>query len=179
MHRLDVSDDPLPWTGAGYDCERFGEWLKRQFRREAGATDDGQVYDYAIERARLTKAQADKTELESAELRGEMVRVPEVVDEWWRQTSAAKARLLSTPSKVAPRARTADSDEAAAKLIEAEILEALQELSDDGLPDRTRSRRQRGKNGVEAAAKVDGERVGGHVPPAKSRKRGRARPVAH
>jgi hypothetical protein len=183
-------DDPPPWTGVGYDCEQFGRWLRRQFRREAGVTDDGQIYDYEQERARLTKAQADKTELESQELRGEMVRVPEVVEEWARQTGAARSRMLSVPTKAGPRARSAGSDDEAAKVIEVEVLEALQELSIDGLPDRTRRRvdaarrreadaaRARGQGRVEeavdASAEADRDGVGGQVPAPKSGKRRRA-----
>jgi len=185
LHRLDDGQDPPPWTGEGYDCQRFGEWLRRQFRREAGITDDGEVYDYETERARLTKAQADKTELESQELRGEMVRVAEVVEEWARQVSAARARSLSVPTKAAPRARTAATDEEAAKVIEVEVLEALQELSIDGLPDRTRRRvdaarardQRRLEKAVDAAAEADGERVGGSVSEAKPGKRRRTRKV--
>ena len=178
-------DDPPPWTGVGYDCEQFGRWLRRQFRREAGITDDGQVYDYEQERARLTKAQADKTELESQELRGEMVRVAEVSEEWARQAGAARARMLGVPSKAAPRARAAASDEEAAKVIEVEILEGLQELSTDGLPDRTRRRvdaarareAKRLASAVDSAAEADGDGVGGQVPEAKPGKRRRARKV--
>ena len=183
--RLHQEADPPPWTGVGYDCEQFGRWLRRQFRREAGITDDGQVYDYETERARLTKAQADRTELEAQELRGEMVRVPEVVEEWARQIGATKARCLSIPTKAAPRARTAATDEEAAKVIEVEVLEALQELSIDGLPDRTRRRvdaarardQRRLEKAVDAAAEADGERVGGSVSEAQPGKRRRARKV--
>jgi len=182
--RLHDEADPPPWTGTGYDCEQFGRWLRRQFRRESGISEDGQVYDYEVERARLTKAQADRTELEAQELRGEMVRVPEVVEEWARQIGATKARCLSIPTKAAPRARSAGSDEEAAKIIEAEVLEALQELSNDGLPDRTRKRAdaarardQRRQEGVAAAAEADRERMGGQVPKAQPGKRRRARKV--
>ena len=183
--RMHQEDDPPPWTGVGYDCEQFGRWLRRQFRREAGITDDGQVYDYETERARLTKAQADKTELESQELRGEMVRVAEVTAEWARQAGAARSRMLSVPTKAGPRARSAGSDNEAAGVIEVEVLEALQELSIDGLPDRTRRRvesaRARDQRRMEAildtAAKADGQRVGGRVPPAQPGKRRRARKV--
>lgn len=177
------SADPPPKGSGGYPAREFGEWLKRRHLRGVGVDADGVRYDYEQERARLTKAQADKTELESQELRGEMVRVPEVAEEWARRTGAARARMLGVPSKAAPRARTAESDEAAAKVIEAEILEGLQELSTDGLPDRTRRRvdaarareAKRLESAVDAAAETDRDAVGGPVPAAKPGKRGRAR----
>jgi hypothetical protein len=176
------SADPPPKGAGGYPPREFGEWLKRRHLRGLGVADDGTVYDYENERARLTKAQADKTELESQELRGEMVRVAEVVDEWARQASAARARCLSIPTKSAPRARSAGSDEEASKVIEAEVLEALQELSIDGLPDRTRRRvdaaraRDQGRleKAVDAAAEADRDRVGRSLPAPKPGKRRRA-----
>lgn len=181
LHRMDKEPDPPPWSGRGYECKQFGAWLRRQWRRESGIAEDGKVYDYEMERARLTKAQADKTELESQELRGEMVRVPDVVEEWARQIGSTKARCLSIPTKAAPRARTAASDEEAAKVIEAEILEALQELSDDGLPthtrrraDAARARDSRRAAGVEAAAEADRKRMGRRAPKAEPGKRRRA-----
>jgi phage terminase Nu1 subunit (DNA packaging protein) len=160
LKRLDGEMDPPPWTGNGYDCAKFGDWMRRRWRRESGVTSDGVVYDYETERARLTKAQADKTELEARELHGEMVRVDEVVEAWARMLGALRARMLALPSKAGPRARAAAGDEQAAEEIEAEVLEALEELSDDGLPDRTRARRARRAGGSAPAAASDGERVG-------------------
>ena len=53
LHRMDEEADPPPWSGRGYECKQFGRWLRRQFRREAGITEDGQVYDYEQERILL------------------------------------------------------------------------------------------------------------------------------
>jgi hypothetical protein len=176
--RLHESDDPPPWVGDGYECVAFGRWLNRKRDRERGIGDDGQVYDYERERARLTKAQADRTELEAAELRGEMVLAEHVIEAWARMLGSARSRLLSLPTKAAPRARAAASDEEAASLIESEVLEALEELSSDGLPDRTRARRARITGRAEAAAEADGEPVGGRGTPPEPGKRRRTRKVA-
>lgn len=178
MLRLHSEPDPPPWLGNGYHCEQFGKWLRRRWMREAGVTDSGQVYDYETERARLTKAQADKTELEARELRGEMVMAEHVIESWSRMLGAVRARLLSLPSKVGPRARAAAGDEEAARVIEAEVLEALEELSGDGLPERTRSRRAGMQGGAPAAAAVDGEPVGRRVSASKPGKRRRAGSLA-
>jgi hypothetical protein len=155
--RAENEADPPPWTGDGYECVAFGKWLKRRWVRESGLDDDGVVYNYEQERARLTKAQADKTELEARELRGEMVRAEDVIESWGRMLGALRSRLLSIPSKSAPRARAAENDEQAAKLVEVEVLEALQELSDDGLPDRARARRDRWSRDPKTAAEADGK----------------------
>ncbi len=173
LHRLHEESDPPPWTGNGYNAAQFGIWLRRRWKRELGVTGDGTVYDYETERARLTKAQADRTELEAQELRGEMVSADLVIEAWGRMLGAMRARLLSMPQKAAPRARATLTDEEAAKLIEREVIEALEELSDDGLPDRTRARRARRSERPEATASADGQRVGGRVPKVVTRKRGR------
>ena len=114
---------------------------------------DGKRYDYDAERARRTKAQGDKTELEASELQGQMGRAE------------------------APRARGAMTDEEAATMIEIEVVEALQELSDDGLDPTTRARQQRRAASNAPAAAADGERVGRRVQAAVPGKRRRAGPV--
>ncbi|MFE8033835.1 hypothetical protein [Thiohalocapsa marina] len=179
MRQIEHEQDPPPRLADGtYDAAAFGRWLKRRWERDIGIGDDGQVYDYERERARLTKAQADRTELEAAELRGEMARAEDVIEAWGRMLGAARARLLSMPAKVAPRVRAATSDQIASGLIEAEVLEALEELSSDGLPDRTRSRRARLARDSSTAPEADGEPVGGRAPAPKPGKRSRARKVA-
>ena len=177
----DEGNGPAQTAGGQYEAREIGRWLKQRLMSELGVAQDGQAYDYDAERARLTKAQADKTELEAAELAGALVRVDDVESEWARLLGAARSRLLSLPTKAAPRARVAVNDEEAQAVIEAEVLEALQELSDDGIPPQTRERRRRAQAngaGADATAEADGERVGGQVSPPKPRKRGRAGPVA-
>ena len=169
--------DPPPKGAGGFPCREYGEWLKRRSLASVGVTRDGIVYDYEKERARLTKAQADRTELEANELRGMMVRADWISEEWARTLGAMRMRLLSMPTKAAPRVRGAMTDESAAKMIEAEVLEALGELSDDGLDARTRARQERSKEHLAPASGADGKPVGGRLPEVVPRKRGRARTV--
>lgn len=157
---LSKSSDPPPKGSNGYPPREFGEWMKRRHLRGVGVDASGQRYDYEQERARLTKAQADKTELEASELRGLMVRAEWVTAEWGRMLGNLRQRLLSLPTKAAPRARGAMSDAEAAALIELEVIEALQELSDDGLDDRTRARQTRDGQDAGAAPEADRKRVG-------------------
>lgn len=152
--------DPPPKGANGYPPREFGEWLKRRHLRGVGVDQEGVRYDYEQERARLTKAQADKTELEASELRGLTVRTEWVTDEWGRMLGNLRQRLLALPTKAAPRARGALSDAEAAALIEADVIEALQELSTDGLDHRTRSRQERGTADAGAATAPDRKRVG-------------------
>lgn len=171
------SADPPPKGAGGYPPREFGAWLKRRHLRGVGVDTDGKRYDYDAERARLTKAQADKTELEASELQGQMVRAEWVIEEWSRMLGALRSRMLSIPTKTAPRARGAMTDEEAATMIEIEVVEALQELSDDGLDPTTRARQQRRAASNAPAAAADGQRVGRRVPAAVPGKRGRARKV--
>ncbi len=177
----DEGSGPAQTAGGQYDPKEVGRWYRQRLLSEMGVAGDGQAYDYEAERARLTKAQADKTELEAAELAGSLVRVDEVEAEWGRMLGSMRSRLLSLPSKAGPRVRVALNDEESAALIEAEVLEALQELSTDGIPPTTRDRRERAAaraEGAHAAATPDGVAVGGPVSAAVPRKRRRAGAVA-
>lgn len=176
----DEGNGPAQTSGGQYEAREIGRWFKQRLLAELGVAQDGQVYNFEAERARLTKAQADKTELEAAELAGHLARVEDVETEWGRMFGAMRARLLSLPTKAAPRARVALNDEEAAAVIEAEVLEALQELSSDGIPPTTRERRQRSQAdgaGADTAATPDRQRVGRSVPAPVAGKRRGARTV--
>jgi phage terminase Nu1 subunit (DNA packaging protein) len=112
--------------------------------RRGRSSDNGgspSSVEYYQHRARLTKAQADKTQLEAAEMRGEVVRVDEAIEHWTARLQAFRARLLGTPNKVAPLIGSCQSVEDAERLIREEILEALDELDGDPLPPRVQQRR--------------------------------------
>ena len=160
VQQLNKTADPPPKGSNGFPPREFGVWLKRRHLRGVGVDQTGTRYDYEQERARLTKAQADRTELEARELMGEMVRVEVISAEWARMLGAMRQRLLSIPTKSAPRARGAASDVEAAAILELQIIEALEELSDDGVDDRTRARRERSDTGNAPAAAPDRKRVG-------------------
>ena len=138
--------------------------------------------DYAVERTRLTKAQADKVEMEIQVLAGELLPARLVEAVWGNMTSAARQRLLAVPYRMATAALSADSfsaiEAAAAELIR----EALNELHHyDPADYRTAVIAEAPETGldVSTAAAPDGEPVGGSVSPAKQRVQRRTRPVAH
>lgn len=86
------------------------------------------------ERTRLTRAMADKTELEVAELRGSLIRVQAVVQHWQTKIASVRAKLLTLPSKlaatVAPPERLAIAQDQAQAL----VYDALADLAGDGIP---------------------------------------------
>ena len=116
---------------------------------------------YAEERTRLTKAQADKTELELQILRAGVIQASVVQTVWGRMTSAARARLLAMPYRIAHAALSANTFqeiEAAATALIAEALDELHEYSpDDYVP---RLAGDAGGLAVETAASADRQPVG-------------------
>ncbi|VAX09335.1 hypothetical protein MNBD_GAMMA25-181 [hydrothermal vent metagenome] len=81
------------------------------------------------ERIRLTKEQADKTAIENAKLRGELVPLDDMGTAWLAMTSAFRASMLSIPGKLAPILAAETDRHRVRQILEAEIEEALAELS--------------------------------------------------
>ena len=165
----DEPDGPRRSSPGHFDCKAFGEWLEK--RR---APDNFQA-----ERTRLTKAQADKAEIEAAELARELVRTEDVKLTWGELVAAVRAKLLSLPSKLAPLLAPPGKVAEAQALAETMVHEALSELAGSGLP--ANRARSGGFGAVDAgaAAKVDGEPVGGSLPAAVKRVKRGARKVEH
>ena len=84
--------------------------------------------DYARERARLTKVQAEIAELDRDAKRGELIPREEIEDEVARCISNCKSRFLGLPTKAAPVVIGMSESEAQATLKEM-VYEALNELS--------------------------------------------------
>lgn len=168
-------EEGMPRRSAGaagmedeYDTAEVIRWM---IARETGSKDeDGNVIVFEAERARLTKEQADKVAMDNAVKRGDLMSVTEVAKHWAGLVVNAKTRLLSIPTKAAPLVIGARSLPVAREIIERFVVEALNELvSADFHPDGG------GAPGVEAAAEVDGQPVGGPAPKVKPRGKRRAR----
>lgn len=160
--------------------EQFREWMRARWADEAGLGVDGRPADsFQAERTRLTKAQADKAEIEAAELARELVRTEDVKLTWGELVAAVRAKLLSLPSKLAPLLAPPGKVAEAQALAETMVHEALSELAGSGLP--ANHARTGGPGAVDAgaAAQVDGEPVGGSLPAAVKRVKRGARKVEH
>ena len=136
----DRSGDPLPIAiqrrtkeGNQYDLRAVIEWAQRQALADISVGDDGQVYNYEAERARLTKAQADKTELEVSEKRGLVLNAETVRNTWSDLISSARAKLMALPTKVAAKAMSAKDYREAEDYVRAEIFAVLNDLADDNI----------------------------------------------
>lgn len=123
-----------------YPCKEFGEWQRRRILSELGVADNGKAYDYNAEKARLTKAQADKTELEVKEIQGEVIRLPLVEKHWQAMISSMRAKLLSLPTKAAAQISPPDKLQSATDILQSLIYEALFEIAGDAIPNDVRDR---------------------------------------
>lgn len=155
---------PPPADGSEYDIEPIIKWWgEREIARRL-TSSDGAKLDLNAERARHSKEQADKLEMENNLRRTLMADVRHVAQRWAAVGVNIKTRMLAIPTKAAPlvlRCKTiAEVYEVLTKLIH----EALDDIS--GSPPGLLA-----GNGIvqgdEAAAKTDGKPVGRHEPKAK------------
>ena len=124
----------LEWRARNVRHRLPSMWPSRARPAEAAAAGEDALADFQAERTRLTKAQADKAEMEAQQLRGELVRADLVVLEWADMIGAARARLLALPSAIAHRIAPPGKTAEAMALAKEAVNEALTELAGDGLP---------------------------------------------
>lgn len=122
-----------------------------------GEGEDGEVLDLTAERARKAKEEADRLEMQNAQMRGELLARADVDAAVIEDYSRVRARLLNIPSKVAPLVAAVTEPREAEGMVKRAINEALQELSD---PDALAAAGAGLAGGAETAAEVDGERMG-------------------
>tara|TARA_B100001093_G_scaffold243877_2_gene233596 strand:- start:2012 stop:2527 length:516 start_codon:yes stop_codon:yes gene_type:complete len=94
----------------------------------------GSKGDIVEESTRLKKFQADKAELEVNQLEGKLIPATLVKDTWGDFVSNAKAKLLNIPNNLAHQVLAVEDFNQAEDLIKKSIYEALEELSQNGLP---------------------------------------------
>jgi len=95
----------------------------------AGRGGERGVLDLTAERARLAKEQADAQELKNAISRGEVLQTADVEREWSDILARVRSGMLAVTSRIRFRISTIDATQAA--IIDAEIRQALEALSDD------------------------------------------------
>ena len=141
LQQLDkAGEGPPRKAGGGYPLAEMRNWIRDRILAELGVANDGQAYDYNAERARLTKAQADKTELEVAELRGSVLHVETVVSHWQDTVVKVRSTLLALPTRLATAVAAPDKLQAAHDMAQSIIYDALTELAGDGVPNEAKER---------------------------------------
>jgi phage terminase Nu1 subunit (DNA packaging protein) len=123
----------------GADLDECRVSYIRFLRGGASGKNTGAGLKLTAERARLAKLQADKVEIELAELRGEVVRTEDVARVMQGHVIAARSRLLALPTKLVALF-SPDMRPQTLALAEGAVREALQELSSDEFINEVRQR---------------------------------------
>jgi phage terminase Nu1 subunit (DNA packaging protein) len=109
-----------------FDLPEVWKWREGYLRKSAPKAKS----DMAVQKTRLTKAQADKTEIEAAVASGKFVSVEDVKETWSNVISAMRTRLLSIPSRAAPLVAVVSTPQETEKIIKTLLYEALTDLSE-------------------------------------------------
>jgi phage terminase Nu1 subunit (DNA packaging protein) len=120
----------------------------------------GNAGEFDDQRERLNAAQAEKVETENAVRRGEIAVVSDLERVWTDHIAAARAKLLSLPSKLAPQLAGINEPNVIAAAIRADIYAALSELAEYTPTAPAESDAPEGVADVDAAAGADGQPVG-------------------
>lgn len=109
-----------------------GQKMLRDFRASLGVVDDCPVYDHQTEKTRLTHFQANVAEISTRLKRRELLHSDEVLRSWSNLIAAARAKMLSLPSRLASATAQMPFE-----VVKAEVLrivnEALCELDRGGV----------------------------------------------
>lgn len=116
--------------------------------------------DLTAERARKAKEEADKLEMQNAQLRGELLARSDVDAAVVGAFARVRARLIGVPTKVAPLVVSLENPAEAEGVIRKAVYEALKELADTSVGDLCGDDGDV-VEGAGSAAGPDGEPVGG------------------
>ena len=140
-----------PEKNKGWEITNVTLYIR--YLRERAFGKDISTTDLHNEKLRLTKAQADRATLEVNELEGELIPAQLVEDTWVNYSSNVRAKLLGLPSRIAHEIITIEDYQEALEILKKQVNEALQELSEDGIPQKYRSRNKKRKSKLEATKK--------------------------
>ena len=133
------------------------------FLQERAFGKDVMTIDAHQERARLLKAQADKTELEVKMLNRTLIPVEEVKSDWSAMAVAFRTRLLGLPTRGAHSATGLKEFHEVEQALRELVHEALNELSLYD-PEANSSTHTQGSAAGGPAAVDNGQPVGGSLP---------------
>jgi phage terminase Nu1 subunit (DNA packaging protein) len=117
-------------------------------RTRARLSPKGTDTSISEEKTRLTKAQADKAEMEVEVITRGMLKAQEVKEGWIAFVSNVRAKLLNLPSKVAHQVVGLETYAQVEGLINEEIYEVLNELASSELPESLRSSMEQNSESV-------------------------------
>ena len=115
-----------------YDLAIFVQkWVDYNVASEV--PDDWQDLDLVKAKHEVVKTQ--KTELEVARMRGQLIDVQDVRRLWGDIANTVMQNLIHLPSKVAPMVQMMDNVEVIASIMDEEIRKILEEIAETPLPD--------------------------------------------
>lgn len=116
--------------GGKYDLAVFVQrWVAYNVDHEMADVDD---LDTVKARHEVIKTQ--KTELEVAKMRGQLIDVQDVKKLWGDIANTVTQNIIHLPSKVAPLVRDMDNVEMIASIIDAEVRTILNDIAETPLP---------------------------------------------
>tara|TARA_R100001244_G_scaffold86659_1_gene66143 strand:+ start:570 stop:1136 length:567 start_codon:yes stop_codon:yes gene_type:complete len=118
------------------------------------------VTDLHTEKIRIAKNTADKTEIELKQLKNTIVETDQVLNLWTELVSNVKTKLLNLPSKLAHQVVGLENYKDAENLLNKEIYETLNELSDIDFPKSFEVSMEGDSEDIQTAPKAKGKRVG-------------------
>src|SRR5215212_8444068 len=151
-----IRQDVLPKSGS-LDEYRLAyiRWLRGKAHVSgAGPSGPGSM-NLTQERARLTRAQSEKTEIEVSYLKGDALPRTLVTEVWQLHASSVRSKFLGLASKLRMLIPKLTQDES--EVIHGVVCEILEELSGDGLPPGARKAVSRHMQSLQAAAKAHAE----------------------
>lgn len=170
---------PKPEKSGRYDLIGCVQGYVKYLQDRASGRTEIEPQDTYIERARLLKAQADKTELEVKAMNGELIAADEIESLWSGLVASFRARLLALPVRCAHKVMSLKTYQEIESVLRAHVFEALSELSrydpaesepatepllqQDIAPESDGFAEESGEP-VSPAAKSDDQPVGGSLP---------------
>ena len=123
-------------------------------RKAARYTKKDGSGDINEEKTKLTAAQARKAELEVEIMEGKLVPIQEVEEFLIERFSNARAKWLGVPSKIAHKVITVDTFAEAEREIKEGIYEGLNELANDGIPEKYRTSDREYKSSLDSTTEA-------------------------
>ena len=121
----------VPGEGGKYDLSIFVQkWVEYNV-----ATESGGNFDLDEVKAKHEVVKTQKTELEVARMRGQLIDVQDVRRLWGDIANTLTQNLLHLPSKVAPMLQMLDNVEIISSILDEEIRKILITVSETPLPE--------------------------------------------
>lgn len=123
----------VPGEGGKYDLTFFVQrWVEYNVAHEMG---DMAELDLDLVKAKHEVVKTEKTELEVARMRGQLIDVQDIRQLWGDIANTVMQNMIHLPSKLAPMLLMMDNAELIGNIIDGEIRKVLEALAEIPVPD--------------------------------------------